>query len=117
MIDGDFYNDEPRPFFGEHSEPVGVLATHRRDTGERRGTYEDHYQWRIQDGVCPSCRTELREPGTDSAACDRCGWSVTEEKLRRKVERVEDRPDYLPRLPLALFVDEYAAANVEEDAA
>lgn len=112
----DVFADDPRPFYGERSEPVGTSATTwRRDDGHHRaGTWEQHRQWRIAEGICPrpACGTELEE-----GACSRCGWSLLEEQMNQRVRAKEPAPDYLPRLPGALFIDEYAQANIDEEAA
>lgn len=124
-MDNDLYNDlteaywdnDVRPFYGDHERPVGTrLPSRQRATGQRAGTVEQHRQWRIEDGICPvgSCRTDLEQPHTDEAACPQCGWSLVEERMQVRLATVEDKPDYMPRLP-ELF-DEYSPAQVDEAA-
>ena len=98
-------DEEVRPFFGEGSEPVGVVPP-RSTRQPARLTFEQRAQDRIADGLCPACATELVED-----ACDRCGWSLLEERMRLRLRAAEDREDYMPRLPLAL--DEYAPADLD----
>lgn len=62
---------------------------------------------------CPRCGTAI----TDDA-CDRCGWSLVEEQSRARLKVRERETDWLPRLPLALTLDdEYAPAQTDEEAA
>ena len=87
-----------RPFFGETSEPVGApLPPLSRP--EPAATIEARWQARIADGLCPrvACQTELEE-----GFCPRCGWSLLDEQMRERLRRIEDRDDYVPRLPGAL---------------
>jgi hypothetical protein len=106
--------DDPdvRPFFGERSEPVGPVPP-REQPQARRGTIEERRLWKIAEGLCPrpGCNTELEDD-----ACARCGWSLLEEQLTARVRSVEDRDDYLPTLPQALWLDEYGPANLDDAA-
>lgn len=106
--------DDPdvRPFFGENSEPAGVVPP-REQPQPTYATYEQRRQWRMAEGLCPACSTATRDD-----FCERCGWSLMKEceNERARAAQVEERDDYLPRLPGALFLDEYGPANVDEDA-
>lgn len=114
---GDWRHFE-RAFFGEESQPVGPpLPSHVR-ADHTRGTVDELRMRRVSEGLCAraSCSGELDA----EKACPKCGWSLVEEQARdrlRAKSRPEDREDYVPRLPGALFIDEYAEANIDEDAA
>jgi hypothetical protein len=117
MIDGDFYDDTPWP--GVRAEPTEESTraplTRERSDGQRTGTVDQLWELRIADGECPrgSCSGQLDPEG----CCPLCGWSLTEFRMRGRLSSVADKPDYLPRLPQALFIDEFAAANIDEEAA
>lgn len=69
----------------------------------------------VRDGEqseCPRCHTTAVDD-----ACDRCGWSLVEQRTSARLRQKERETDWLPRLPLALTLDEYAAADVREDEA
>jgi hypothetical protein len=92
-------DEEVRPFFGEHSEPVGAVVP-RSAPLEPAGSIEDKWQRRIASGLCPrvACQTELEE-----GFCPRCGWSLLDEQMRERLNRVEQQDDYVETLPGALF--------------
>lgn len=69
----------------------------------------------VRDGEqseCPRCHSTAVDD-----ACDRCGWSRIEQALQGQIRARERETDWLPTLPLALFVDEFAPADVEDEAA
>lgn len=78
----------------------------------RRGTYEERRQWFIDEGCCPrpGCHVPL-----DDGACPQCGWTLADE--RNVGWTPEQEPDYTATLPLALTLEEYAPAAVEDEAA
>lgn len=95
---------EVRPFFGEEAEvlsaPSPAPVVH-----ERRGTFEQWRQWRIEARVCPrpACRTAIVD-----GECPSCGWALSDE---RQVEWTpEAGEDYVRTLPLALTLDDLEAA-------
>lgn len=96
-----------RPFFGEESETLGD-SRHpwQPDTHDRGGNVEARWQRRIQAGTCPrvACQTEL-----DDGFCPRCGWSLLDEQMRRRLEQKEQK---LPELPAELTVDCFAPADL-----
>lgn len=95
---------EVRPFFGETpgvvSGPSFAPLVH-----ERRGTFEQWRQCRIEDGLCPrpACHATLIE-----GSCPVCGWRVADE--RPVGWTPESEPEYVPTLPLALTLDDLEAA-------
>lgn len=109
-------HDDPdvRPYFGELPEPVGHPAPSRPTRQPVAKPIEEWRRSRILEGLCPrpSCLTEL-----DEDACPRCGWSLLEEQMTARLNRVEDRDDdWLPTLPQALTIDCYADANLDPEA-
>src|SRR4051794_30840449 len=108
-------HEDVRPFFGERSEPVGPVPPRSRPQ-PWRGTIDDRRQWKIAEGICPrpACNTEL-----DDEACPRCGWSLVEERMRDRLAAREQPQDdeWLPTLPLALQIDCFGPANVDEESA
>jgi hypothetical protein len=107
--------DDPdvRPYWGEQSEPAGVVPPREQPEPVRR-TIDDRRQWKIAEGICPrpACNTEL-----DEGACPRCGWSLVEERMRDRLRaREEPEPDaeWLPTLPLALQIDCFGPANIDD---
>lgn len=101
----------------EHREQYESLprnaVTRERPTGQRTGTVDQLWEQRIAAGDCPrgSCSGSL-----DDGCCTLCGWSLIEHRMRTRVAVREQAPDYLPTLPGALFIDEYAPADVDEAA-
>ncbi len=96
-----------RPFFGEHSEPVGEnLEPHTPKPVDSR-TPAEWREVRVADGLCgfSNCAGTLDE----DFYCAICG----QVSLPRRADRVlEDDLEYLPTLPGALWpVDEYAPAD------
>jgi hypothetical protein len=104
------WDEDVRPFFGDLPEPLPAPEPDRTPREPRR-TFEERRQLDIQAGRCPVCHNDI-EPGE---ACTFDGWSLLEEQLRERIRTVEQRDDYVERLPGAL--DEYGPAQVEEPAA
>lgn len=101
-----------RPFFGEQSRTLGAPVWRNTNDGERRGTPAERYRWRVLEGMCPGSAGNCGGTLDDDLFCDRCGqiWPAPD-------EAETPQRDFIPRLPGALFVDEFAPAQVDEDVA
>lgn len=96
-------------------EPIAALPTRQGRTGQRSGTVEQLWSQRIEAGECPrgACSGSLDTEGY----CSLCGFSLLSHRMRTRIVVREQAGDYLPRLPGALFIDEYAEANIDREAA
>ena len=105
--------DEPPRNFAEEKENE-LRQAMTRGTHVRRGTSASLWEQRIQAGECPrgSCSGSLDTEGY----CSLCGFSLTEHRANVRVAAREQPADWLPVLPQALFLDEYAPADTEEAA-
>lgn len=117
MIDGDFYHDTPWPgVTTDQAEPsTRAPLTRERSTGQRTGTTAQLWEARIADGECPRGACSGTLDADD--CCPLCGWSLVEHQMRTRVAVREQPADWLPRLPGALFIDEFAPADTTEEAA
>lgn len=117
MIDGDFYDDTPWPGVSAVEGEPSTRESYTRPgaTGQRAGTVDQLWEMRITAGECPRgmCSGALDDDGY----CSLCGFSLLSHRMRTRVAIREQAGDWLPTLPGALFVDEYAQANIDEEAA
>jgi hypothetical protein len=107
---------DARPFFGE--EPEVLSAPEWRNTNDRlrRGTPGERYEWRLAEGICPGSAGNCGGTVDEALYCSRCG-QTWEPVSAAKDAAPEPDLDWLPTLPLALRIDEFAPANVDDEAA
>lgn len=117
MIDGDFYDDTPWPGVSATEGEPSTRESHARPgaTGQRAGTVDQLWEMRIAAGECPRgmCSGALDGDGY----CSLCGFSLLSHRMRTRVAVREQPADHLPTYPGALRLDEYAPADMTEEAA
>lgn len=101
-------DEEIRRFFGEQTEPVGVIPAVVRQPESH--TLSEWRELRIADGQCPmpGCAGLLDE----DFFCSACGCTSLPAPVDAEVERVT-----IPLPPHELPFDEYAPAVLDDEAA
>lgn len=114
-------SDDVRMPWGEEEEILGESSLHwyTPQPQPQRGPVDDGLDARIAvsiaEGICPWCKRDLDL----DLFCSTCGLNAAAPR-RRDWTPERDADDYMPRLPGAVqmqFVDEYAPASVDDEAA
>lgn len=106
--------DAVRPFFGEHEEVIEGPSW--MPDREQRATFHERREAKLRDGLCPmpGCGGFIDEDWY----CSQCGCVSMPGSLATMVEDPPLPADLRRQMPQQqMFLDEYAAAMVDEDAA
>jgi hypothetical protein len=104
------YDDEVRPYHGEKSEAISAPEWRNSNDGLRRGTPAERYAWRLAEGLCPGAAGSCGGTVDEAGFCSMCGqtWQPL------TAARDSAQPDFIPTLPGALTIDEFAPCDLAE---
>jgi hypothetical protein len=112
--------DDSRPFFGEREEVLSAPEWRNTNDHLRRGTPAERYEWRLAEGLCCHRSGTVYCTGSiepETGYCSLCG-QVSKPLVSAANDAAQSpNADWLPTLPLALRIDEFAPANVDDEAA